>query len=239
MNRSYAEKLGLNLNRVFLSQPTSAEESLEIIKEFAHNGNAEIIILDSVASMPPEAEIKADIGDSHMGVRARLLSKFCRQIPSVLQKTNTTLLLVNQVRSTMSSWGPSKIAPGGKAIKFHSSVRIKLYFSSKIEDSNGEQVGNEVVARVVKNKVSPPFREAKFDIIYGEGISGERELIRLGIEEDIIEKAGSWYSYKEELKEQGKENTCEYLKENPEIANEIKRKILGKKVEKKEGKNKS
>lgn len=224
LDPSYAEDLGVDLDRVYLSQPDSGEQALDIVDKWCKSDAMDLVVVDSVAALAPEAELEGDVGDSNIGLQARLMSQTLRRLKS----TNTTLLFLNQVRTDINTGygGSNTITPGGKALKFYSSVRIELWISKTLDDSDKTKQGNRVTAHVVKNKVAAPFRKAQFDIMYGKGIVKERELIKLGKEAGLIERAGSWYKLVKEDGDnenlaQGKTKTANYLKENPEVADKL------------------
>ncbi len=225
-DRFYAQKLGVNTDELLISQPDNGEQALEIADQLIRSAAVDIIVIDSVAALTPKKEIEGDMGDSNVGVQARLMSQALRKLTSNISKTNTTCIFINQLREKIGvMFGNPETTTGGNALKFYSSVRIDIRRVSQIKD--GDQVlGNQTRARVVKNKVAPPFRKAEFDIMFGEGISKVGEIIDLGVENDIIKKSGSWYSYGDSRLAQGRDAVKNLLKDNPELANEIEDKIM-------------
>lgn len=222
---SYAKKLGINLDELIISQPSSGEEALEIADTLVRSGAVDVIVVDSVAALVPKAELEGAMEDNQMGLQARLMSKALRKLTGSVSKTNCTVFFINQIRMKIGiMFGSPETTTGGNALKFYASVRLDVRRTAQIKDKD-EAVGNETTVKVVKNKVAPPFRSAKFEIIYGEGISKIGEIIDLGVDLNIIEKSGSWYSYNSQRIGQGKENVKEYLKANPELLNEIETKI--------------
>jgi len=221
----YAEKLGLNLDELVISQPDTGEQSLEIADTLVRSGAVDIIVIDSVAALVPRAELEGDMGDSHMGLQARLMSQALRKLTGSVAKTNCIVIFINQIRMKIGvMFGSPETTTGGNALKFYSSVRVDIRKSTAIKDKD-EVIGNTTKVKVVKNKVAPPFRAVEVDIMYGEGISRYSEIIDLGVREEIVEKSGSWYSYEGERIGQGKENTKLFLKDNPKMADEIEVKI--------------
>jgi len=226
----YAKALGVDTDNLLVSQPDFAEQALEITGALVASGSIDVLVLDSVAALVPKAELDGEMGDSHMGVQARLMSQAMRKLTGAVSKSNTCLIFINQIREKIGvMFGNPETTTGGRALKFYSSVRIDIRRIAAIKD--GEVVtGNRTKVKVVKNKVAPPFREAEFDIIYGEGISREGDLIDLGVTQSIVEKSGSWYSYKGERIGQGRENARQFLKDNPDFRTRIDtelRKALG------------
>lgn len=221
----YAKNLGVNINDLLLSQPDTGEQALEICKALVQSEAVNIIIIDSVAALVPQAELEGDIGDSHVGLQARMMSQALRSLSGAISKTNTIAIFINQLREKVGVlFGNPEVTPGGRALKFYSSVRLDIRRAETIK--NGDKIiGNRVNIKVVKNKVAPPFKVATLDIMYGEGISKEGEIIDIGSEIGILEKSGAWYSYEGNKIGQGKENTKLYLKNNPELANELESKI--------------
>ncbi len=217
----YAQKLGVNVGDLLVSQPDTGEQALEICDMLVRSGGVDVIVIDSVAALVPRAEIEGDMGDSHVGLQARLMSQALRKLTSNIKKTNTLVIFINQIRMKIGvMFGSPETTTGGNALKFYSSVRLDIRRIGAIKKGD-EVVGNETRVKVVKNKVAPPFKQTEFDIMYGEGISKEGELIDLGVRMDIIEKSGSWYSYDGKKIGQGKDNTRVWLQENVEIAEEI------------------
>ncbi|MDD4717048.1 MAG: recombinase RecA [Eubacteriales bacterium] len=225
LDPSYAQKLGVDIDNLIVSQPDTGEQALEITEALVRSGAVDIIVVDSVAALVPKAEIDGDMGDSHVGLQARLMSQALRKLAGVISKSSTVAIFINQLREKVGiMFGNPETTPGGRALKFYASVRLDV---RKIETiRNGTDiVGARTRVKVVKNKVAPPFKEAEFDIIYGEGISNESCIVEMGADLDIIEKSGSWFSYNGQRIGQGKDNTRKYLKDNPEIAEEIEVKI--------------
>jgi len=221
LDTQYAAKLGVNIEELLVSQPDTGEQALEITEMLVRSGSVDIIVIDSVAALTPRAEIEGDMGDSHMGLQARLMSQALRKLTGTIQKTNTMVIFINQIRMKIGvMFGNPETTTGGNALKFYASVRLDIRRIGAIKKGD-EIIGAETRFKVVKNKVAPPFRQAVFDVLYGEGISLEGEIIEQGVILDLIEKSGSWYAYKGEKIGQGKDNVREYLKENPEISKEI------------------
>ena len=221
LDTQYAAKLGVNIEDLLVSQPDTGEQALEITEMLVRSGSVDIIVIDSVAALTPRAEIEGDMGDSHMGLQARLMSQALRKLTGAIQKTNTMVIFINQIRMKIGvMFGNPETTTGGNALKFYASVRLDIRRIGAIKKGD-EIIGAETRVKVVKNKVAPPFRQAVFDVLYGEGISLEGEIIEQGVILDLIEKSGSWYAYKGEKIGQGKDNVREYLKENPEISKEI------------------
>jgi recombination protein RecA len=229
LDPTYAKKLGINLEELLVSQPDSGEQALEIAETLVRSGAVDVIVVDSVAALVPEAEIKGDMGDSHVGLQARLMSQALRKLTAAVNKSNCALIFINQVREKigmMGYGGPQETTPGGRALKFYSSMRMDIRNVGQIKGKNDERIGHKAKVKIVKNKLAPPFREAIVEIYYGEGISREAELLSLGEELGLIKKSGSWYSYGELRLGQGRENARQFLKENPEVAGELEEKIL-------------
>ena len=222
----WAKKIGVNLESLLVSQPDSGEQALNIVEMLTRSNAVDLIVVDSVAALIPQAEIQGEMGDSHVGLQARLMSQAMRKLTSVLNKTKTSVIFINQIREKIGvMFGNPETTPGGRALKFYSSVRIDIRRISTIKNATSA-IGNHVRARVVKNKIAPPFREAEFDIMFDEGISSTGDLIDLAIAEDIIKKTGAWLSYEDAHIGQGREKAKDFLKENPDLANEIRQKIL-------------
>jgi len=222
---SYAKKLGVNVDELLISQPDTGEQALEIAEVLARSGAVDIIVVDSVAALVPKAELEGEMDEQHVGLQARLMSKAMRKLTAAISKSNTAVVFINQTRMKIGiAYGSPETTPGGMALKFFSSLRMEIRRGGQIKEGT-EVLGNRVKVKIVKNKLAPPFKEAEFDMYFGEGISREAELIDLGVAMDVIEKSGSWYSYKGERLGQGKENVRKYLKEHPEIAKEIELKI--------------
>jgi recombination protein RecA len=222
---NYAKRLGIKVEKLLISQPDYGEQALEIVDTLVRSGAVDVIVLDSVAALVPKAEIEGEMGDVHMGLQARLMSQALRKITSTVSKSKSILIFVNQTRMKIGGYGNPETTTGGTALKFYASVRVDIRRIGAVKDG-AEVSGNRVRAKVVKNKVAPPFREAEFDIIFGNGISKDGELIDLGAGLKIIEKSGAWYSYKGERLGQGRESARAFLKEHPEISKEIRGKIL-------------
>jgi recombination protein RecA len=221
LDPQYAEKLGVNIDELLVSQPDNGEQALEITDMLVRSGAVDIVVVDSVAALTPKAEIEGDMGDSHMGLQARLMSQALRKLTANIKRSNTLVIFINQIRMKIGvMFGSPETTTGGNALKFYSSVRLDIRRIGAIKKGD-EIVGNETKVKVVKNKVAPPFKLAHFEILYGEGISREGELIDLGVEHKLIEKAGAWYSYNGDKIGQGKEKVRLFLKENPDIANTI------------------
>jgi recombination protein RecA len=221
----YAEKLGVDINELLVSQPDTGEQALEICDMLTRSGAVDVIVVDSVAALTPKAEIEGDIGDSHMGLAARMMSQAMRKMTGNLKQSNTMLIFINQIRMKIGvMFGNPETTTGGNALKFYSSVRLDIRRTGAIKKGD-EILGSETRVKVIKNKVAPPFKQAEFDILYGQGISFEGELVELGVNLKIVEKAGSWYSYNGEKIGQGKDNAREYLKAHPAISDEINAKI--------------
>jgi len=221
----YAKNLGVDVDNLLISQPDTGEQALEIVETLARSGATDIIVVDSVAALVPRAEIEGEMGDSHMGLQARLMSQALRKLTSVLSKSKTAAVFINQERMKIGVvFGNPMTTPGGLALKFHASVRLDIHRVSPIK-SGDQKIGNHITVRVVKNKLAPPFRDAEFDILFGKGISKEGELVDIGVKEGIISKSGTWFSYGNERLGQGKENVVEYLSTHPEVSDEIENKV--------------
>lgn len=221
----YAQKLGINLPDLLISQPDTGEQALEIVDSLVRSGAVDLIVVDSVAALTPKAEIEGDMGDQLPGLQARLMSQALRKLTATIKKTNCTVIFINQIRMKIGvMFGSPETTTGGNALKFYSSVRLDIRRVGTIKKGD-EVVGSETKVKVVKNKVAPPFKEAYFDILYGTGISREGEIIDMGVNAKIVDKAGAWYSYNGEKIGQGRDNTREFLKENPDLAREIENKV--------------
>jgi recombination protein RecA len=221
----YAQKLGVNVSELLVSQPDTGEQALEITDALVRSGGVDMIVIDSVAALTPRAEIEGDMGDSLPGLQARLMSQALRKLTGSINRTNTLVVFINQIRMKIGvMFGNPETTTGGNALKFYASVRLDIRRTGSIK-SGDEVIGNETKVKVVKNKVAPPFKEAHFDILYGEGTSREGEIIDLGVDQKIVEKSGAWYSYNGERIGQGKDNVRNYLKERPEMAREIENKV--------------
>lgn len=225
LDPQYAQKLGVNVGELLISQPDTGEQALEIADMLVRSGSVDIVVVDSVAALVPKAEIEGEMGDSHMGLQARLMSQALRKLTGNIKRTNTMVIFINQIRMKIGvMFGNPETTTGGNALKFYASVRLDIRRTGAIKKGD-EVIGSETRVKIVKNKVAPPFKQAEFDILYGEGISREGEILELGANLKIVEKAGAWHSYNGEKIGQGKDNAREYLRENPEIANEIDAKI--------------
>ncbi len=221
----YAQKLGVNLEDLLISQPDTGEQALEITDALVRSGAVDLIVIDSVAALTPRAEIEGDMGDSLPGLQARLMSQALRKLTGSINRTNTMVIFINQIRMKIGvMFGNPETTTGGNALKFYASVRMDIRRTGSIK-SGDEVIGNETKVKVVKNKVAPPFKEAHFDILYGEGVSREGEIIDLGVEAKIVEKSGAWYSYGSDRIGQGKDNARQHLRERPELAREIENKV--------------
>ena len=225
LDPEYAGNLGINLDDLLLSQPDTGEQALEIVEVLVRSGAVDVIVIDSVAALVPKAELDGDMGDSHMGLQARLMSQAMRKLAGVVNKSKTCLIFINQIRMKIGvMFGNPETTTGGNALKFYSSVRLDIRRIAALKD--GENViGNRTRVKVVKNKVAPPYRQVEFDIIYGKGISKTGDLLDLGVAHDIIAKSGTWFSYKENRIGQGRENSKRFLEENPEISAEIEKRL--------------
>lgn len=225
LDPSYAGKLGVNIDELLLSQPDTGEQALEIAEALVRSGAVDIIVIDSVAALVPKAEIEGEMGDSHVGLQARLMSQALRKLSGAISKSKTIAIFINQLREKVGvMFGNPETTPGGRALKFYSTVRLDVRRIETIKMGN-DMVGNRTRVKVVKNKVAPPFKQAEIDIMYGEGISKEGSLIDIGVEQDIVDKSGAWYSFSGERLGQGRENAKQFLKEHPEIADVIENKI--------------
>ena len=221
----YAKRLGVDIDNLIVSQPDTGEQALEIAEALVRSGAIDILVVDSVAALVPKAEIDGDMGDAHVGLQARLMSQALRKLAGVLNKSNTVAIFINQLREKVGiMFGNPEVTPGGRALKFYSSVRLDVRRVESLKVNN-EVVGNRTKVKVVKNKVAPPFREAEFDIVYGEGISNEGNVLDIGVNLNIVEKSGAWFSYNGTRIGQGRENVKQYLRDNPEVCNEIEAKI--------------
>lgn len=221
----YAKALGVDTDELLLSQPDTGEQALEIAEALVRSGAVDIVVVDSVAALVPRAEIEGEMGDSHVGLQARLMSQALRKLSGVISKSNTIAVFINQIREKVGvMFGSPETTPGGRALKFYSSVRLEVRRAETLKQGD-EMVGNRTKIKVVKNKVAPPFKKAEVDIMYGEGISKEGEILDIGAAEDIVQKSGAWYSYDGERLGQGRENAKTYLKENKEITDQINRQI--------------
>ncbi|MCU9611990.1 recombinase RecA [Caldibacillus lycopersici] len=225
MDPKYAKNLGVNIDELLLSQPDTGEQGLEIAEALVRSGAVDIIVIDSVAALVPKAEIEGEMGDSHVGLQARLMSQALRKLSGAINKSKTIAIFINQIREKVGiMFGNPETTPGGRALKFYSTVRLEVRRAEQLKQGN-DVVGNKTKIKVVKNKVAPPFKTAEVDIMYGEGISLDGEIIDMGSELDVVQKSGSWYSYAGERLGQGRENAKLFLKENPEVKHEIMMKI--------------
>ena len=225
LDPSYAAKLGVNISDLLISQPDTGEQALEIADMLVRSGSVDIVVIDSVAALTPKAEIEGEMGDQLPGLQARLMSQALRKLTGNIKRTNTLVIFINQIRMKIGvMFGNPETTTGGNALKFYASVRLDIRRTGSIKDGE-EVIGNETRVKVVKNKVAPPFREAHFDILYGTGISREGEIIELGVEHKIVDKSGAWYSYKGDRIGQGKDNTRNWLRENPAVAHEIEARV--------------
>ena len=225
LDPQYAQKLGVNIDELLLSQPDNGEQALEICEALVRSGAISVIVIDSVAALVPQAEIEGEMGDSHVGLQARLMSQALRKLAGVINKTNTIAIFINQLREKVGvMFGNPEVTPGGRALKFYSSIRLEIRRAEQLKLGT-DIVGNKTTIKVVKNKMAPPFKSCTVDIMYGEGVSHEGELVDLASDANIIEKSGAWYSYNGEKIGQGKENVKELLKKNPQLAKEIEDKV--------------
>ena len=225
LDPGYAEKLGVNMDELLVSQPDTGEQALEITDMLVRSGAVDVVVVDSVAALTPKAEIEGEMGDSHMGLQARLMSQALRKLTANIKRTNCLVIFINQIRMKIGvMFGNPETTTGGNALKFYASVRLDIRRTGAIKKGD-EVVGNETKVKVVKNKVAPPFKQVHFEILYGEGISREGEIIELGVKHDLIDKSGAWYSYNGDRIGQGKENVRNFLKENPDTAAEIESRI--------------
>ncbi|MCI9010556.1 MAG: recombinase RecA [Clostridia bacterium] len=221
----YAKNLGVNLDELYVSQPDTGEQALDIVDSLVRSSAVDIIVVDSVAALTPKAEIEGDMGDAHVGLQARLMSQALRKLTGIVNKSKTCVVFINQLREKVGvMFGNPEVTPGGKALKFYASVRIDVRKTDILKDSEGA-AGNRTRAKVVKNKLAPPFRQAEFDIMYGLGVSQEGCIIDLGVQYDVIKKSGAWFSYNDNKVANGREKMREFLKDNPELAKEIEDKI--------------
>ena len=225
LDPSYAQKLGVNLEDLYVSQPDTGEQALDITESLVRSGAVDILVIDSVAALTPKAEIEGDMGDQHVGLQARLMSQALRKLTGITNKSKTCVIFINQLREKVGiMFGNPEVTPGGKALKFYASIRIDVRKADALKDTEG-LIGNRTKAKIVKNKVAPPFKTAEFDIIYGKGISQEGCLLDLGVEFDIIQKSGAWFSYNGDKFAQGREKAKDYILENAEFKKELEEKI--------------
>jgi len=226
LDPTWAKRLGVNIDDLLVSQPDSGEQALEICEMLVRSGAVDIIVVDSVAALIPRAEIEGEMGDTHVGLQARLMSQALRKLTGAISKSNCTVIFINQIREKIGvMFGSPETTPGGRALKFYASVRVDIRRIGALKEGDSH-IGNHVRAKIVKNKVAPPFRQAEFDIMFNEGISVVGDLLDLAVADDIVEKAGAWFSYGDVRLGQGRENSKRFLKENPELITEIKAKIL-------------
>lgn len=229
LDPTYAEALGVNINDLYVSQPDNGEQALEICETLVKSGAVDIIVIDSVAALTPRAEIEGDMGDSHMGLQARLMSQALRKITAIASKSNTCIVFINQLRDKLNTTGfggSPETTTGGKALKFYSSIRLDVRKIESIRDNTGAMIASKTRVRVVKNKLAPPFKTAEFEIVFGKGISKEGCLLDLAVENNVVQKAGSWFSYGDSKIGQGRENVKAFLESNKEIYDEIEKKVL-------------
>ncbi len=232
LDPEYAEALGVDINSLLVSQPDNGEQALEIAEALARSGALDVIVVDSVAALVPRAEIEGDMGDSHVGLHARLMSQALRKLAGVINKSNTLIIFINQLREKVGViYGNPEVTTGGRALKFYASMRIDVRRIEQLKGAGNEFIGSRTRAKIVKNKVAPPFKEAEFDIMYGEGISKIGEIVDLGVKFDIIRKSGAWFYYGEDRLGQGRENVKILFKQEPELADEIERQIRDKMAE--------
>ena len=221
----YAKNLGVDLDELLVSQPDTGEQALEICEALVRSGAVDLVVIDSVAALVPKAEIEGEMGDSHVGLQARLMSQAMRKLTSIVSKTRCSIVFINQLREKVGiMFGNPEVTPGGRALKYYSTVRIDVRRSETLKKGT-DSVGNRTKAKIVKNKVAPPFKVAEFDIVFGEGVSREGTLVDLGVNLDVIKKSGAWFSYNDEKIGQGRENAKKFLKDNPEIADEVEQKV--------------
>jgi recombination protein RecA len=225
LDPEYARKLGVVVDNLLVSQPDSGEQALEIAEMLIRSGAIDVIVIDSVAALVPKAELEGEMGDSHMGLQARLMSQAMRKLTGIVSRSNTCLVFINQIREKIGvMFGSNEVTTGGRALKFYSSVRMEIRRELPIKEGD-QTIGNRTKVKVVKNKLAPPFKTAEFDIIYGEGISHEGDLLDLGTQQGVIEKSGAWFSYKDNRLGQGRENVKKFLKDNSDIAREIEEQV--------------
>lgn len=226
MDPEYAARIGVNVDNLLISQPDTGEQALEIAEALVRSGAIDVIVVDSVAALVPKAELEGEMGDSFVGLQARLMSQALRKLTGIVSKSNTTIIFINQLREKIGvMFGNPETTTGGRALKFYSSIRLDIRKIANLQDSKGDVIGGRVKVKVAKNKLAPPFRLAEFDILYGTGISKAGDLLDLGVEHKIVEKSGTWYGYGEMRLGQGRENARQYLVENPKLMDEIEAKI--------------
>ena len=225
MDPSYAQKLGVDVEALLISQPDDAEQALEITEYLVRSGAVDVIVIDSVAALVPRAELEGDMGDAHVGLQARLMSQALRKLTGTVSRSNTTVIFINQIREKIGvMFGNPETTPGGRALKFYSSIRMEIRRITSLKDG-GEMVGSRVRVKVVKNKVAPPFKQSEFDIMYGQGISYEGDILDIAVAGDIVEKTGAWYSYDDMKIGQGRENSKTFLSDNNEVLDSITSKV--------------
>lgn len=226
MDSAYARRIGVNIDELLVSQPDNGEQALEITELLIRSGALDIVVVDSVAALTPRAEIEGEMGDSHVGLQARLMSQALRKLAGTISKTQTTAVFINQLREKVGvMFGNPEVTPGGRALKFYASVRLDIRRIETLKEGT-EAVGNRVRVRVVKNKVAPPFKEAEFDIMYGVGISTEGDVLDLAVENKIVQKSGAWFSYGDQRLGQGRENVRQFLRDNPELTQKLRREVI-------------
>jgi recombination protein RecA len=226
MDSAYARRIGVNVDELLVSQPDSGEQALEITELLIRSGALDIVVIDSVAALTPRAELEGEMGDSHVGLQARLMSQALRKLAGTISKTQTSAIFINQLREKVGvMFGNPEVTPGGRALKFYASVRLDIRRIETLKEGT-EAVGNRVRVRVVKNKVAPPFKEAEFDIMYGQGISTEGDILDLAVENKIVQKSGAWFSYGDQRLGQGRENVRQFLHDNPELVQQLRREIV-------------
>ena len=225
LDPSYAKALGVDIDNLLISQPDTGEQALEICEALVRSGAVDVVVVDSVAALVPRAEIEGEMGDAHVGLQARLMSQALRKLTGVISKSRTAVIFINQLREKVGvMFGNPETTPGGRALKFYSSVRLEVRRSEQLKQGT-DILGNRTKVKVVKNKVAPPFKQAEFDIMYGEGISREGSILDVGVELEVVQKSGAWYSYNQERLGQGRENAKDFLKQNPHLTTEIEQKI--------------
>ena len=225
MDPVYAKALGVDIDELYISQPDTGEQALEICESLVRSGAIDVIVVDSVAALVPKAEIEGDMGDSHVGLQARLMSQALRKLTAAISRSNCIVIFINQLREKVGvMFGNPEVTTGGKALKFYASIRLDIRKIEQLKQGT-EFVGNRTRVKVVKNKVAPPFKQAEFDMIYGEGISREGSVLDMAVARDIVQKSGSWFAYNDTRIAQGKENARQFLKDNPELCNEIEAKV--------------
>ena len=225
LDPKYAKNLGVDIDNLLISQPDTGEQALEIAEALVRSGAVDVVVIDSVAALVPRAELEGDMGDAHVGLQARLMSQALRKLSGAISKSRTSAIFINQLREKVGvMFGNPEVTPGGRALKFYSSIRLEVRRTETIKSGN-DMIGNRTRVKVVKNKIAPPFKQAEFDIIYGEGISREGSLVDISVELNIMDKSGAWYSYKDERLGQGRENVKEVLKQRPELSQEIENRI--------------